>query len=87
MSILAIIYLLYILIRASLSLPSSSLSPFLHVWFPSFLLREGELTHGYQPALAYQVVVGLGVSPLEADMFIMATENQTRISTGPSYWL
>lgn len=52
---------------------------------PPFLLREGDISLEYQLALAYQVVVGLGVSPLEADMFIMATENQTRISTGPSY--
>ena len=43
--------------------PSTSLSPFLS----SFFLSEGEASHGYQLAFAYQVVVGLSTSsPTEA---------------------
>lgn len=30
---------------------------------PPFLLREGEVFHGYQAALAYQFAVSIGTSP------------------------
>lgn len=60
-SVFLINYLLYIPIAASLptSLPSPSLSPSPH-------LRKGKASHGYQPAMVYEVAVKLGASSLEA---------------------
>lgn len=45
---------------SSLSAPPSLTSP--PLYHSPFLLREGEPSHGYHAALAYQVVVGLGAS-------------------------
>jgi hypothetical protein len=33
---------------------------------PPFLLREGKASHGYQPALAFHIEVGLSASSIEA---------------------
>lgn len=62
---LIIIIIIIIIIISTFPPPTGSfLSPLLPP-IPSFLLREGEASCGYQTTLAYQVAIGLGTSSSE----------------------
>lgn len=78
-----LIYLLYILITAPPLLSPSTPFYLLSSISPPFLLREEEASHGYPPASAYWVVVGLGASSMEAGQGERGSQTDNRVRERP----